>query len=99
LIGSFPLPPDRFKDASTTVLCCIVNQLDTARRFISNEVTEAKLSVDSASNKHIGAIIMICVGIDVTKDKHDGFILSSEGEVVADVFTIPNNAEGFSVLM
>lgn len=31
---------------------------------------------------------MICVGIDVAKDKHDCFILSSEGEVLADVFTI-----------
>ena len=38
---------------------------------------------------------MICVGIDVAKDKHDCFILNSEGEVLADVFTIPNNAEGF----
>ena len=42
---------------------------------------------------------MICVGIDVAKDKHDCFILSSEGEVLADVFTIPNNAEGFGVLL
>ena len=42
---------------------------------------------------------MICVGIDVAKDKHDCFILSSEGEVLADVFTIPNNAEGFSTLL
>ena len=41
---------------------------------------------------------MICVGIDVAKDKHDCFILSSEGEVLADVFTIPNNAEGFDTL-
>ena len=39
--------------------------------------------------------MMICVGIDVAKDKHDCFILSSEGKVLADVFTIPNNAEGF----
>ena len=30
---------------------------------------------------------MVCVGIDVAKDKHDCFILSSEGEVLADVFT------------
>ena len=42
---------------------------------------------------------MICVGIDVAKDKHDCFILSSEGEVLADVFTIPNNAEGFGNLL
>ena len=42
---------------------------------------------------------MICVGIDVAKNKHDCFILSSEGEVLADVFTIPNNAEGFDSLL
>lgn len=42
---------------------------------------------------------MICVGIDVAKDKHDCFILSSEGEVLADVFTIPNNADGFDTLL
>ncbi len=42
---------------------------------------------------------MICVGIDVAKDKHDCFILSSEGEILADVFTIPNNAEGFDKLL
>ena len=42
---------------------------------------------------------MICVGIDVAKDKHDCFILNSEGEVLADVFTIPNNAEGFDRLL
>jgi len=42
---------------------------------------------------------MICVGIDVAKDKHDCFILSTEGEVLADVFTIPNNAEGFDLLL
>ena len=42
---------------------------------------------------------MICVGIDVAKDKHDCFILSSEGEVLADVFTIPNNRDGFETLL
>ena len=42
---------------------------------------------------------MICVGIDVAKDKYDCFILSSEGEVLTDVFTIPNNAEGFDTLL
>ena len=44
-------------------------------------------------------IIMICVGIDVAKDKHDCVILSSEGEVLADVFTIPNNRDGFETLL
>ena len=42
---------------------------------------------------------MVCVGIDVAKDKHDCFILSSEGEVLADMFTIPNNMAGFQFLM
>jgi len=42
---------------------------------------------------------VICVGIDVAKDKHDCFILSAEGEVLADVCTTPNNAEGFDTLM
>ena len=41
---------------------------------------------------------MICVGIDVAKCKHDCFIISSEGEVLADVFTIANNADGFGTL-
>lgn len=42
---------------------------------------------------------MICVGIDVAKGKHDYIILSREGEVLADAFTIPNNIEEFSTLM
>ena len=42
---------------------------------------------------------MICVGIDVAKDKHDCFILSSEGVVLADVFTIYNNLEGFHTML
>ena len=42
---------------------------------------------------------MICVGIDVAKDKHDCFILSSEGVALADVFTIPNNLKGFHTLL
>lgn len=42
---------------------------------------------------------MVSVGIDVSKDKHDCFILNSEGEVLAGVFTIPNNMEGFTTLL
>ena len=64
-----------------------------------NKATRVKSSVESASNKHIGGILMVCVGIDVAKDKHDCFIISSEGEILADVFTIPNNAEGFDTLL
>ena len=42
---------------------------------------------------------MVCVGIDVAKDKHDCYILSSEGEILADVFTIPNSRDGFEALL
>ena len=41
---------------------------------------------------------MIFVGIDVAKDKHDCFIINSEGEVLADVFTVANSKEGFETL-
>lgn len=41
---------------------------------------------------------MIYVGIDVAKDKHDCFIISSDGVIIADVFTIPNSMEGFDSL-
>lgn len=41
---------------------------------------------------------MIYVGIDVAKDKHDCFIISSEGKVLQDVFTIPNTMNGFNDL-
>ena len=42
---------------------------------------------------------MIYVGIDVAKDKHDCFIVSSEGEIIKDVFTISNSIEGFNSLL
>ncbi len=42
---------------------------------------------------------MICVGIDVAKDKHDCIILSAEGKVLAEVFTIPNSMDGFQTLL
>ena len=41
---------------------------------------------------------MIYVGIDVSKDKHDCTIVSSDGEVLADVFTVQNNMDGFMQL-
>ena len=42
---------------------------------------------------------MVCVGIDVAKDKHDCCILDSDGMVRADCFTIPNNMDGFKQLL
>ena len=41
---------------------------------------------------------MILVGIDVAKDKHDCFITSTDGEIIQDVFTIPNNRDGYNKL-
>lgn len=41
----------------------------------------------------------VSVGIDVSKDKHDCFIQSAEGEVLMDVFTISNNMDGFRTLL
>ena len=41
---------------------------------------------------------MIYVGIDVSKDKHDCYIVNSDGEILRDVFTIQNNLEGFTLL-
>lgn len=42
--------------------------------------------------------MVVSVGIDVSKDKHDCFIVSSEGEVLADAFIIPNTMDGFHYL-
>lgn len=41
---------------------------------------------------------MIYVGIDVSKDKHDCCILSSNGQVLLNPFSVPNNLEGFNHL-
>ena len=41
---------------------------------------------------------MVFVGIDVAKDKHDCFIINSDGEVLYDVFTISNTLDGFNDL-
>ena len=41
---------------------------------------------------------MICVGIDISKYKHDCFILTDFGDVLNEGFSFANNAEGFGVL-
>lgn len=43
--------------------------------------------------------MVVSVGIDVSKNKHDCFIVSSDGEVLSDVFTIPNTMDGFHCLL
>lgn len=41
---------------------------------------------------------MIYIGIDVAKDKHDCFIINSDGEILFNSFSIPNNLNGFDAL-
>ena len=42
---------------------------------------------------------MVYLGIDVAKDKHDCYIVNSDGEILANVFTIPNDQTGFNLLL
>lgn len=41
---------------------------------------------------------MIYAGIDIAKDKHDCCICNSDGEVLFNAFTFPNNMQGFEEL-
>ena len=41
---------------------------------------------------------MICLGIDVSKDKHDFCMLSQDGELLTKPFSVPNSREGFDKL-
>ena len=43
--------------------------------------------------------MVISVGIDVSKNKHDCFIVNSEGEVLANMFSVPNTIDGFRCLL
>ena len=45
-----------------------------------------------------GGLPMNYVGIDISKYKHDGFILSDFGEVINEGFSFANDAEGFRKL-
>ena len=74
-----PYRTDGSMEAPTTALCRFVDQLDTARRFMLNEATRQSVLWMQHHKLNLGGIIMVCVGIDVAKDKHDCFILSSEG--------------------
>ena len=55
--------------------------------------------MDATSNNTVRGIVIILVGIDVAKEKHDCFIMSSEGEFLANVFTIANSLERFIHLL
>lgn len=49
-------------------------------------------------NSHKGELSMICLGIDVSKDKHDCCILSQDGELLSKPFSVPNSRQGFEKL-
>lgn len=40
---------------------------------------------------------MIYVGIDIAKDKHDCFVMNSDGEILIENFTFKNNLDGFNL--
>jgi transposase len=42
---------------------------------------------------------MYLVGIDISKNKHDCFIMTDHGEVIKDSFSIMNNKDGFLFLL
>ena len=65
-----------------------------------NKATKVRRTVDAASDFALEVFVMVVsIGIDVSKDKHDCFIVSSEGKVLADAFTIPNTMDGFNCLL
>lgn len=42
---------------------------------------------------------MYFVGIDISKYKHDCFIMTKTSHVISDSFTISNNHDGFQTLL
>ena len=97
----FLLPLDGLLKVPTTASLQFVNQLDTARRFMWNEVTSALSPCGFKQHRttfFTGGILMVFIGIDVAKDKHDCFIINSDGEVLCDVFTVSNTLDGFNML-
>ena len=42
---------------------------------------------------------MVYLGIDVAKDKHNRYIVNSDGEILVKVFTILNGQAGFNLLL
>lgn len=44
-----------------------------------------------------GVTLMIYVGIDVAKDKHDCFAMNSDGEILIENLTFQNNTDGFNL--
>lgn len=62
---------------------------------------EQRVPVDlNRVNFILGGILMIFIGIDAAKDKHDCFIVvSSDGKMLFDVFTVSNALNDFNDLL
>lgn len=52
-----------------------------------------------SANSFSGGAFMYYVGIDVSKYKHDCFIVTSDGEIIRDAFSFCNNHDGFQTLL
>ena len=99
-IGLKLLPQDGSRKVPTAVPYAFVDQLNTARRFIWNKATKVRLLWMQHHILPLEEFVMvISVGIDVSKNKHDCFIVSSEGEILANVFSVPNTMDGFHCLL
>ena len=100
-IGGVLLPQDGLGEVPTTAPYIFVNQLNTTQTVDVEQGYKSKAHCGrSITYLSLEVFVMVVsVGIDVSKDKHDCFIISSEGEVLADVFTIPNNMDGFNCLL
>ena len=68
--------------------------VDLERGYTSREPCGLKQYL----NLLLRSIFMIYVGIDVAKDKHNCFIMNSDGEVLFQVFTFQNYRDGFDGL-
>ena len=62
----------------TTALCLIDNESNTARRFISHKDSAQRVSWTQHQICFERLILMILVGIDVAKDKHDCLIQTAD---------------------
>lgn len=49
--------------------------------------------------QNYGGIFMYFIGIDISKYKHDCFILSETGQIIRDSFSFDNNKDGFNLFL
>jgi len=100
-ICSFSIRLRLFRGGSNhSILSLIVDKLVNAGRLIHVNTLAGGLRQTSCAENIFtyGGLPMIYFGIDVSKYKHDCYIISDLGEVLNDSFSFANNAEGFGRL-